>query len=92
MAKALEIVGFLEADGIREPFLARITEPKASAAGSQEYSCLVHAPALFEKDKKIFGVDADQARELAIQFLKAMLEGKRLTDKAGRPIDVARLQ
>jgi hypothetical protein len=91
MAKALEIVGFLEADSVREPFLARITEPKASA-GPQEYSCLVHAPALFEKDKKIFGVDADQARELAIQFLKTMLEGKRLTDKAGRPIDVARLR
>lgn len=90
MKNPLELDGFLETGGAQERFTARIDPPKASADGA-EYSCLVHAPTLFKSDKEIFGVSADQARELALQFLKSMLEGKSLIDKAGNKIDLDRL-
>jgi hypothetical protein len=88
MANVLEIEGFLHRGTLKEPFAAYITAPKRSRR-KQEYFCWVHAPALFEKDKKIFGIQALQAQELAVQFLKAMLEGTHLTDNAGTPIDLA---
>ena len=90
MPTLLEIDGFLETDGAKEPFSARITAPKATGK-TREYSCSVHAQVLFKKDKQIFGIDAAQAQALAIQFLKSMLEGRRLVGKDGKPIDLANL-
>ncbi len=91
MANVLEIDGFLQEGDVRKPFVAHVTAPKSSGR-AQEYSCSVHAPILFGKDKKIFGIDARQAQELAVEFLKSMLDGKHLTDKSGKPIDLARLR
>ncbi|MGH8326170.1 MAG: hypothetical protein ACRET2_05350, partial [Steroidobacteraceae bacterium] len=76
---------------VRNPFVASITAPKPSGR-AQEYACSIHAPVLFSKDKKIFGIDAQQAKELAVEFLKSMLDGRHLTDKSGKPIDLARLR
>jgi hypothetical protein len=89
MRNILKIEGFLHDGDIREPFVARISAPKRSGR-RQEYSCSIHAPALFKKDKLIFGVDAAQAQELAVQFLKSMLDGKHLTQKNGRRVDLGR--
>jgi len=89
MVSILKIEGFLRDGDSREPFMVRITAPKRSAK-RQEYSCSIHAPALFKKDKQIFGVDAAQAQELAVQFLKSMLGGKHLTYRNGRRVDLAR--
>jgi hypothetical protein len=36
------------------------------------------------------GVDEDQARELALQFVKSMLAGKKLVDQNGREVDLAK--
>jgi hypothetical protein len=91
MATVLEIDGFLHEGDVRKPFIASISSPKSSGR-AQEYACSVHAPALFSKDKKIFGIDAQQAKELAVEFLKSMLDGRQLTDKSGKPIDLARLR
>ena len=91
MATVLEIDGFLETDGAKTPFSARISAPKATGK-TTEYSCVVHAPALFKKDKQIFGINAAQAKELALQFLKSMLDGKHLVGQDGKPIDLARLK
>jgi hypothetical protein len=87
MTTVVEIDGFLETNGRREPFYARISAPTAMGR-TREYSCLVHAPRLFKKDKQISGIDAAQAKELAVQFLKSMLDGKLLVDKNGKPIDL----
>jgi hypothetical protein len=81
--------GTLQRNGESVPFFARVDAAKASAADPDEWSCLVHAPTLLGSDKEIYGVDADQARQLAIDFLKSMLTGMLLRDKAGKPVDPA---
>ena len=91
MNAPLEIDGFIDSDSTRERFTARILPPKASADGA-EYSCSVHAPNLFKDDKEIFGGNAAQARELAVEFLKSMLAGRNLVDMAGKNIDLDRLR
>ena len=90
MTIILEIDGFLQADGANRPFFARISAPRITKR-TEEYFCIVHAPSLFTGDKRIFGIDAEQAKELAVQFLKKMLEEKCLIGKDGAPIDVTRL-
>ena len=60
-------------DGSVTVVLASITSPKR-AKGQQDWSCIVHCPFLFEADKTIVGVDADQALELAEAFLRDMLD------------------
>lgn len=90
MAEPLELTGFLKTERAIEPFVARISAPKPSPEGT-DFSCCVHAPLLAKRDKEIFGASAEQARKLALQFLKSILEGKNLVDKAGRKIDIARL-
>ncbi len=46
---------------------------------------------LAKRDKEVFGASAEQARKLALQFLKSLLAGKHPVDKAGRKIDLAGL-
>jgi hypothetical protein len=86
--KNFSFEGSLERDGHKEPFVASIEAPKPSAEEADEYTCVVHAPALLGKDREIYGVDPDQARQLAIEFLKSMLAGMALHDKAGKKIDI----
>ena len=86
-----ELRGFLEEDNKKTPFYLRISGPEASSGG-EDYYCRVHAPQLFISDKDIFGADEEQARELAGQFAKSLLEGRRLTDNAGQSIDMSQLK
>ena len=52
---------------------------------------MVHAPLLLKSDKTIYGIDAQQARSLAVQFVESLLEGRRVTDSAGQPIKLEEL-
>src|SRR3954471_4313462 len=80
VAEAFELSGFLKTERGIEPFVARVSAPKASADGA-DFSCSVHAPAVIRRDKEIFGSNAEAARKLALHFLKSMLEGKNLVDR-----------
>jgi hypothetical protein len=84
-----ELDAFIAGEGEagRSPFRLRISRPVKSE-GSVDWSCLVHAPSLFENDKNIFGVDEEQARALAIEFVKALLCGKRLVNGDGEIIEL----
>ncbi|HPF26759.1 MAG TPA: hypothetical protein P5528_10590 [Steroidobacteraceae bacterium] len=73
----------------QRPFQVRIGQPTA-VSGEEEYSCRVHAPALFKRDKEIFGADPEQALELAVDFVKSMLKDKTLVDHNGRKIEIGR--
>jgi hypothetical protein len=86
----LEISGYIVSNRTRETFFARIMAPKRGRRGD-EHSCLVQAPSLFRSHKEIFGVDAVQARELAVDFVKQMLGGRKLVDKSGRTIKLDEL-
>ena len=79
MKQALEMREFLDRSGRLEPFLLRISVPTPSDEG--DYLCKVHAPALLQRDAEIFGVDAAQAHELALQFVKSMLGDAKVVDK-----------
>jgi hypothetical protein len=87
---SFELKGFLKTERGIEPFLARISAPKASS-DSLDFSCTVHAPAVARRDKEIFGATADKARQLALHFLRSLLEGKNLVDQAGRKVELDRL-
>ena len=89
MIATFEIDAFVVApDGMRRTFHLRISEP-TKTEGEDEYSCLVHAPALFERDKAIFGVDPEQALQLAVQFVKSLLGGARIIDRDGSEIQLS---
>ena len=70
MIRKYELDAFLEDSGQRTPFHLRISAPEKTK-GEDDYFCRVHAPVLFTDDKQIFGVDEDQARELALRFVAA---------------------
>ena len=81
----LEIDAFVD-DDEKSPFHLRISSPKKAEKTGAWY-CRVHAPSLFETGKDIFGVDEEQAEQLAIRFVKSLLNGKRLIDSDGEAIE-----
>jgi hypothetical protein len=43
---------------------------------------------LFEGDKKIYGIDASQAKLLAVSFVKSLLGERKLLDKDGATVSI----
>jgi hypothetical protein len=84
----LEVHAFLEDDGKLRPLHIEVSAP-AKTQGQQDYFCLVHAPLLLGHDRKIFGVDPDQARSLAIDFIKSLLENKKVVDVDEKPVSLS---
>lgn len=84
---SVKVDAFVEEKGRRVPFSLRITEPRKSD-GEEEYYCEICAPKLFQNTKNIYGVDKSQAKNLALEFVKSLLKGRRLFDKNGRVIRV----
>ena len=70
----------------RKPFYLQISPPSFSP-DLECYSCRVHAPSLFANDKRAHGIDADQARSLAIRLVEIVLDGRKIVDSDGEPID-----
>jgi hypothetical protein len=88
MKNICEINAFLEESGKVIEFYLTISIPLFDQEG-QDFYCTVHSPALFLKDKQIYGVDEAQAKKLAVEFISRMLSGRRLVDMDGKPIDLA---
>lgn len=86
MASFYELNAFLEEEGAKKPFFLKISHAKESG---EDFFCTVEAPALFKNDRYIYGSDADQASELAVKFVRNLLEGKKITDSNGKPIAIA---
>jgi hypothetical protein len=78
-----ELSAFLQDEGVRKPLYIRIDTP---LRGESDYYCDVHAPAIFSNDKRIYGVDCEQATDLAIKFIGTILEDKKVTDLNGQPV------
>lgn len=76
-----------EGDGEeRKPFYLQISPPSFSL-DLECYFCSIHAPSLFTSDKRAHGIDADQARSLAIRLVEIVLDGRKIVDSYGEPID-----
>lgn len=61
------------ADGSEVEVHAIVYPPKQER-GKRTWTCSVHCPFLFERDKCIVGIDANQAAELAVKFLDELFE------------------
>ena len=84
---AFELDAFVEGEGAEKPFHLRISEPE-KAADAEDFFCRVSAPDLFATDKEIFGATAQQAEAVALDFVRSLLQGKRLVDAHGNEIDL----
>lgn len=89
MLKPYEMNAFIEEAGVRKPFHLRISEPNRTP-GEDDYFCLVHAPCLFARDKKIFGINEQQAHKLALEFIEQMLGERKLFNANGDPIEIGK--
>jgi hypothetical protein len=85
MATEYELSAILEDDTGKHNFHLRISAPFIGETGG-DYYCVVHAPLLFKNDKRIYGIDKEQASQLAYEFIKRMLSGKKLFDEAGQVV------
>ena len=81
----LEINAFLEHNERLEPLYIKISAP-IKTRDQPDYSCLVHAPSLFGHDKKIYGIDQDQAKSLAIGFVRSLLKDQKVVNGNGTPL------
>jgi len=86
--KWTEYRGLLDDEAGRRSFVLRISEPQPSDKG--DYYCQIDMPAvsIIGSNVRIYGMDAGQAKQLAMDFLRKMLAGKRLYDTSGRAIIV----
>lgn len=85
MGNIFEAKGLLRLGEKEEPISIVVSAPKPSFDDS-EYSCLVHAPPLLSEDKEIYGIDEEQAAELALKFLRSLLRGRGIVDENGQPV------
>lgn len=81
----IDIKGFVEAGETRAPMVIRVSCPRRSEEADDWY-CEILAPVLFERPKRIFGIDESQARRLSIEFLKTLLGERALYTEGGQPI------
>jgi hypothetical protein len=82
----LEIQAFLEEHEIRKPLAIEILAPSRTEE-VQDYFCVVHAPLLLDQDKKIFGVDPEQASSPSVRFINLLLENKKVIGDDGMPLN-----
>jgi len=87
MAQHYKLGALLEDDTGRHQFQLEISDPIAGETG-EDYYCIVHAPSLFAVDKRIYGINKEQAVSLARDFTRQMLSGKKLFDETVRPIEL----
>lgn len=80
----LNLDALLQCGDTLKPCRIHVSEPIGS---DDDFYCLVRLPPILNKEKKIFGVDAAQARELAIAFLKQMASGMSIVDSQGKALD-----
>jgi len=52
-----------------------------------DYYCTVNIPNLFENEKKIYGIDGLQAKQLAINFVKRVLDVNSIVDTNEKLVD-----
>ena len=86
--KVKEIRGLMEDETGRRPFILRISKPQKSPGG--DYFCVIDLPAIAAVGDglKIFGIDAKQAAELSLDFIRKVLSTKRLLHDNGRPMKI----
>jgi len=88
LTKSVQISGFIKDEQSVRAVSARLEAPER--IDTHTWRCVIDAdvPGLPKKEISIKGVDALQARELAVKLILEMLEQKSLVDTQGAPIDL----
>ncbi len=86
----IELTGYLEDGQQRTPFTLRVLAPRRDEAGG-DWFVEVEAPSILRGTARIFGIDGNQAQELAIRYLTARLKGRLIYDEGGRRVEVREL-
>jgi hypothetical protein len=68
------------------PFLLHIDDPVPIESDIETCYCEISAPLLREKKFKIYGVSAEQAKQLAVEFIIKLLGNSKLEDAQGNPV------
>ena len=81
-----ELHAFIEDDtGGRRPFHLNISKPRPTE-GHDDYHCIVASAELYKRPINIYGVDEKQAYQLSFDFVRSVLEGRRIVDKDGNEV------
>lgn len=76
MTKAvLRITGERDPAGPEAPAPVVATIYSAEPTGQGDFSCCVSIPALLDRDRQIFGADAENAQEVASFFVRNLFQG-----------------
>lgn len=81
----LNIEAYQHKDGQMVPCEILISDAVDSGDGT--FYCLVKCSSFLSGEKKIFGADAEHAKEVALSFMKSLTTGVILVDKEGVPIE-----
>lgn len=87
---SLEFTGYLGTGAERRSFVLRLLGPERHEEGG-DYFVTIDAPAVLTRVERIFGVDENQARQLAARYLLEHLAGRPIYDTEGRPVDLREL-
>jgi hypothetical protein len=88
MDKILNIKGFIVEKNVKIPVSLSVFKP-AKAEDSDDFYCRIHAPFLFKKDKKIFGIDESQASDLALNFVRDVIGERKIIDSHGDQLSIS---
>jgi hypothetical protein len=84
----VKFTGSFELEGVVRPLTVSIGEPIFDDRDYGSYFCEVYIIPRFERVKRIFGADSQQARELARQFVLNILDECRVLDGDGREVQL----
>lgn len=86
-AREIKIDGYIITGDEREKVNLYISCPIYDYEGD-DYYCSVQFSGFLSNETKIYGVDSEQARSLAIEFVKDLIDDSEMIDHDGNPIIV----
>lgn len=79
------IQGFVETDKGKEEFFLEISEPRKND-DDEDFFCVIQIPSHFDREKRVFGVDARHTMEVSKDFVRTLMRGQEVVDEKGRKI------
>lgn len=87
MSDPYYLAAFFDEQGQRRPFSLKIEGPFATSENG-DYYCKIQSPEILGKDFNVYGEDGSQTKQLAIKFIEICLQGKKIYDSEGNPLDL----
>jgi hypothetical protein len=85
MTAIIDVAGFVKEREKKTPFSLKITGPHQRKK-EIDYFCRIRVKPILNSYRDIYGVDGEQAKLLAINFVKSILSEVKIVDRDGDPI------